>query len=211
MSNSMKDFDINELDFKEIGSWPLPVKIGFIIFICLLTSVLGYVLDIKVQQDSLAASVREQNTLRAEFEEKQQQAAYLPAYRLQQKQVERMLTKVITILPKETEVPNLVEEISTKAQSIGLNFRSIRLRPEISENFYIELPMEINVIGTYHELAEFISLIAAMPRLVTLHDFSLGLLNAYEQQGFAQQNRGNLLRLILTAKTYRYDIEESIQ
>lgn len=201
------DFDLNNLDFAELPNWPMAIKMVFIGFVAVVALGLGYWFDTVAQQDKLAKVVKKQGELKTEFETKQAIAANLPAYRAHKAQIEGMLNMVLKILPEETEVPALVEDISTKGTAAGLVLRSIRLKPELQKHFYIELPMEINVIGNYHDIGSFLSDIASMSRLVTMHDFTIEVVNSFERQGLPNGRQPGLLRLIMTAKTYRYDPE----
>jgi type IV pilus assembly protein PilO len=203
-------FDINDLELSEIGTWPALIKTVAIAVVCLIAFGAGYWFKIQAQYDAYDRVLQAQVELKIEFEKKQGKALNLPLYLEQKKIVEEKLFEVVQLLPAETEVPSLVEDVSQQGIEAGLNFRSIRMRPDRVQDFYIELPMEINVVGDYHDLAEFTSLIATLPRLVTMHDFTLIRLSSNEKRGFSQYSADNLLRMILTAKTYRY-IEEDEQ
>lgn len=197
-------FDINDLDLSEIGIWPAPIKAVAIVLVCLIVFGGGYWFKIKAQYDTYSRVLQTQAELKIDFEKKQGKAKNLPFYQEQKKILEEKLFEVVQLLPEETEIPSLVEDVSQQGIEAGLNFRSIRMRPEKPQDFYIELPMEINVVGGYHDLAEFTSLIASLPRLVTMHNFTLIRLSSNEIEGFSQYKDENLLRMILTAKTYRY-------
>jgi type IV pilus assembly protein PilO len=188
----IRELDFNDLDADNIGSWPLLVKIlvWVVIFVAVLT--LGYVYDISEKQEQLAKEQKKELTLKQEFERKAFQAANLDAYRKQMREMEESFGALISQLPSDTEVPGLLEDITNKGLESGLDIAKIALGSERSEEFYIELPIEIEVQGGYHDLASFVSGIAGLPRIVTLHDFKI------DQQESAD------LKMKITAKTYRY-------
>ncbi len=193
----LQEFDINDLDVDNIGSWPMPVKVivWALVFIAVLT--LGYVYDISDMQDTLAMEQQKEQTLKTEFERKAFQAANLDNYRKQMEEMEESFGALVSQLPSDTEVPGLLEDITNKGLESGLDISSIALGSERSEEFYVELPIEIEVTGSYHDLGSFVSGIAGLPRIVTLHNFQID----------RQKSAG--LKMKITAKTYRYkDLEE---
>jgi len=199
-----EDFDFNSLELTEIGQWPAVIKFGAVVLVCLIAFGAGYWFDMREQYDVLERVNRAQIEHKKNFEKKQQQASNLPAYLAQKKAVEEALSRFLKLLPEKTEVPELVEAMSQHGMETGLEFRSIRLRPEIVREFYVELPMEINIVASYHDLAGFVTEIARLPRLVTMHDFTLSVLTDHEQSEFKKPADGSSLRMVLTAKTYRY-------
>lgn len=193
----LQEFDFSDLDADNIGSWPMPVKViaWALVFVAILA--LGYVYNISELQDNLAASEQKELTLKNEYESKAFQAANLEAYRKQMVEMEESFGALVSQLPSDTEVPGLLEDITNKGLESGLEITRIELGGETSQEFYIELPIEIEVEGTYHDLGSFVSGIAGLPRIVTLHDFQID-----------QQNEGSVLIMKITAKTYRYkDLE----
>ena len=191
----LQEFDVNDLSLENVGSWPTPVKaiVWVIAFVAVL--VLGYVYDISSLQDQLAAAQQKEITLKKDFEGKAFKAANLDAYRKQMVEMEESFGALVSQLPSDTEVPGLLEDITNKGLESGLEIESINLGQEKSEEFYVELPIEISVKGGYHDLGAFVSGIAGLPRIVTLHDFSIDL-------------KDNSLTMKITAKTYRYkDLE----
>ncbi len=191
----LQEFDINDLDVENIGTWPTPVKaiLWALTFIAVL--VVGYIYVIKDQQATLAQEQREETQLKQEYEKKAFQAANLDAYRKQMDEMEESFGAMLSQLPSDTEVPGLLEDITNKGLESGLEIDSIKLGDEKSEEFYIELPIQISVEGGYHDLGSFVSGIAGLPRIVTLHDFTI-------------EREETSLRMNITAKTYRYkDLE----
>lgn len=195
---SLQEFDINDLDLENIGSWPLAVKI--IVWVIALTAVLilGYMYHIEGLQTNLETAVGKESELRQDFEQKAFQVANLDAYRKQMEEMEESFGALVSQLPSDTEVPGLLEDITNKGMLNGLEFDSISLQAEVAQEFYVELPITIAARGSYHDLGAFISGMAGLPRIVTLHDFQI-----------TQQSEGSsMLRLAITAKTYRYKDEE---
>ncbi|MEH6582213.1 MAG: type 4a pilus biogenesis protein PilO [Halioglobus sp.] len=195
----LSEFDINDLDLDNVGSWPPIIKI--IIWLLLIAAVLagGYFYHIKDLQAELVVVQAEEERLKKDFEKKAFQAANLDAYKRQMLEMEESFGALVSQLPSDTEVPGLLEDITNKGLLNGLEIQTIDLLAEQSKEFYIELPISIVATGTYHDLGAFISGMAALPRIVTLHDFSIG----------ASTEGSGLLNMRLVAKTYRYKDEEA--
>lgn len=192
----LQDFDVSELDVDRIGVWPLAGRI----FVCLLAVSLVFavtyylfVSDLVMSQESeVANEVR----LKSDFERKAHESANLVAYREQMLEMEASFGALLQQLPSDTEVPGLLEDIDEKGSESGLSISSIQLQDEKTAEFYVELPIEITVQGGYHDLGGFVSGIAGMPRIVTLHDYTI-----------ESDDRG-ILEMIITAKTYRYKAQK---
>lgn len=197
------DFDLNDLDFNDIGQWPWVTKGLAIATLIIAIIFLGYWLDTKKQIQTLNTAQTEESILRQSFEQKQHQAANLASYKQQMKTMKASFGALLRQLPEKTEVPGLLEDISHQGLATGLAFRTIRLLPEKAIDFYVELPIEIAVIGTYHQLAEFVSNVAALPRIVTLHDFVIKKIDVKTQS--------ELLMMNITAKTYRYTADGELE
>lgn len=193
------NLNLNELDVNDIGNWPLVARGIMILFITVSIIALGFWFDTKKQLRVLEQYEQEEQTLKQTFEYKQQQAANLDAYQEQMKTMKASFGALLRQLPEKTEVPGLLEDISHQGLATGLEFRTIRLLPEKEIDFYVELPIEIAVIGTYHQFAEFVSNIASLPRIVTLHDFVVKRLSPDDTEERLMMN--------ITAKTYRYTAE----
>ena len=165
---------------------------------CVLIVVLGYYYHIASLSDRLDASERKELELRREFERKAFEAQSLDAYKLQLQELRDSFGALVSQLPSDTEVPGLLEDISSKGALNGLTIESINLLEEVREEFYVELPIAIEATGSYHDLGAFISGMAGLPRIVTLHDFDI------EMSGDDSSN----LSMEITAKTYRYRDED---
>lgn len=190
------NIDFENIDLEDIGSWPVAVKMIVIVIACVLLLSLGYWFDTKKQLAHLKKIQQEEATLRASFEAKQGKASNLEAYKQQMKTMKASFGALLRQLPEKTEVPGLLEDISHQGLATGLEFRSIRLQPEKAIDFYVELPIEISVVGSYHQFAEFVSNVAALPRIVTLHDLDV--------RGIEENKHNDQLIMNITAKTYRY-------
>jgi type IV pilus assembly protein PilO len=191
---SLREFDLADLDFDNVGSWPTAIK--FIIFAVILVGVLvaGYYYHIEELQQNLAKEEAQEEKLKKEFEKKAFQAANLDAYRQQMVEMEESFGALVSQLPSDTEVPGLLEDITNKGLLNGLNISSIDLQRELAREFYVELPIAIEASGSYHDLGAFISGMAGLPRIVTLHDFNIS----------SKGGDANNLQMRIIAKTYRY-------
>lgn len=190
---------LNDLDFNNVGQWPWVAKGTVVVVLMAVILFMGYWLDTKKQVQTLKNSETEEQTLKQTFEYKQHQASNLEGYKQQLQTMEASFGALLRQLPEKTEVPGLLEDISHQGLATGLEFKTIRLLPEKAIDFYVELPIEISVIGTYHQFAEFVSQIAALPRIVTLHDFVI--------KPYGKDQSEESLMMNITAKTYRYTAE----
>lgn len=192
---------LRTLDPKDVGRWPFVFRAIAVTLIFALVAVGGtyyFVWRTKIPQ--LEQVQREEQDLRATFESRQKLAANLEAYKAQLAEVEQTFGAMLRQLPGETEVPSLLVDISQTGLAAGLEERLFQPLSEISREAYSELPIRMQVVGTYHELGDFVSGVVALPRIVTLHDISL----KSEQQRAGQMSPGGRLVMDLTAKTYRY-------
>lgn len=191
----LKTFDWNSLsDPASIGMWPAAVKflVATVIFVAALVA--GYWFHIKNLQTEFQRVAAEEVGLRADFESKALLASNLEAYRAQMVEMEEIFGDLLSQLPGETEVPGLLEDITFTGLGSGLEFSVIQLQSEVAQEFYIELPINISVVGSFHDFGAFVSGVASLSRIVTLHDFTIN----------AGQNRAEL-NMQITAKTYRYN------
>lgn len=194
--DSLRKIDINDLDVNNLGSWPAAAKtiVGALLLVLVLAG--GYFFYIQDMQTQLDQARNDENTLKDQFSTKAFQAANLPAYKAQMVEMENTFGALLRQLPSDVEVPGLLEDITRLGLGSGLEFEEIRLLPEAAQQFYIELPIQITVTGGYHDLATFVSGVASLPRIVTLHDFEIKPVDA--------KSPGKL-RMSILAKTYRYN------
>jgi type IV pilus assembly protein PilO len=193
----LKNFDVNDIDVNRIGVWPLPGKI----FVCALVVavILGatsyiWIKDLNQQLDRITA---QETTLRQNFERKSFQAANLDDYLLQMEEMERSFGALLDRLPSDTEVPGLLEDIDARGSESGLEINSIRLESERQSEYYVELPISIDVTGSYHDMGSFVSGVAGMPRIVTLHNFAI-----------SRRGDSGELDMQIQARTYRYKSQD---
>ena len=194
----MKDIDLNNLDLSNIGAWPTGVKIALIAIVCIAVAVAGYFLDIKKQREKLARTEKQEIALKQEFETKQAKAVNLEAYKQQLKEIEESFGAMLRQLPSKTEVEGLLVDISQTGLASGIEFQLFKPQGEKHIEFYAELPISMKMTGNYHEFGNFVSGVASLPRIVTLHDISI------------TGAKDGLLTMEVTAKTYRYLDETEI-
>jgi len=196
--DQLREFDFNDLDVNNVGSWPGAVK-GIIMLLVLLAVIGGgYYFYLTDKLTVLERAELKELDLRKDYEDKSEKSANLEAYRAQKAEMEATFGALLRQLPSDTEVPGLLDDITRTALDNELTIESIELQPERNTEFYVELPIDIVVEGSYHKIGSFISGVANLSRIVTLHDFLIS-----PQDG----NPGNLKMTIL-AKTYRYLEEE---
>lgn len=193
---NLRSVDLSELDMNNLGSWPAAVKV--IAGILLMAVVLGggYYFYLSDMQASLEQQKAQEETLKQQFSTKAFQAANLEAYKEQMVEMEASFGALLRQLPSDTEVPGLLEDITRTGLGSGLEFEEIKLQPEVIQQFYIELPIQIKVVGSYHDLATFVSGVSSLPRIVTLHDFEIKP---------DSKEPSSRLRMSILAKTYRYN------
>ncbi|ERQ00167.1 membrane protein [Acinetobacter sp. COS3] len=189
----------NTLDMNNYGSWPLSVKITCWIFVFLAVVALGYFVVIKSQLESIANAQAKEQSLLNEFREKDSKLRNLQQYQAQLQEMEANFNQQLEQLPKETEIPSLVEDINLTGVNSGLKFKNIRLESEVKQEFFIEQPISIAATGDYHAFGAFVTGIAALPRIVTLHDFVV------EAKPDTQKKSDiPVINYSVKAKTYRY-------
>ncbi|MEM1228951.1 MAG: type 4a pilus biogenesis protein PilO [Pseudomonadota bacterium] len=193
--DQLKDFDLSDLDVNNIGDWPGPIKIITMVLVAALVIGGGYYAYLTGKQESLERVQKKEISLREEFEDKSFRAANLDAYLQQKTEMEATFGALLKQLPKDTEVPGLLEDITRTALDNELKIESIDLEAERRTEFYVELPIKIKVEGDYHKLGSFVSGVANLSRIVTLHDFEV-------------VPAGPRLVMEIEAKTYRYLDEE---
>ncbi len=194
----MEISSLSDLDFNESGEWPLSFKIIAIILICLVVWGAGYYFIIKDKRAELITLEQKELALRQSFESKQAKAVNLEAYKEQMKEMEVMFSGMLQQLPRKNEVSDLLLDISRTGLINGLEFELFKPEGERPIDFYAELPITMRLTGKYHQFGEFVSGVAALPRIVTLHNFKMGPLN----------KDNGMMTMDVTAKTYRYFDEQ---
>lgn len=194
--------ELQNLDFNDIGRWPFFFRAFFVgLFFVVAIGAGFYFLVYENQMPRLEQAQREEIDLKSSFEQKQKKAANFEAYRVQLAEIETSFGTMLRQLPGQTEIPNLLVDISQTGLAAGLQEELFQPDSEIQKDFYAEKPIKIRLKGSYHEFGRFVSDIAALPRIVTLHDIEI----------LKQNNATSMDDLILnvTAKTYRYLEEEA--
>jgi type IV pilus assembly protein PilO len=190
----MKLADLQTLDFQNVGNWPTPAKAVAIALVFVAVLGAGYWFDTSDQWDILQAERAKEDGLKQTFEIKQAKAANLDAYKLQLAEMKQSFGTMLRQLPSKAEVADLLVDISQTGLASGLEFELFKPEPEVYRDFYAELPIMIKVTGDYHKFGNFVSGIAALPRIVTLHDATLS----------PAGDKSARLSMAITAKTYRY-------
>lgn len=201
ITNDLRNFDWNDLqDVDTIGVWPAPVKVLIILVIIIGCLASGYFFHIQNLQAELDEVAGEEGTLRIEFEQKAFLAANLEEYRAQTVEMEESFTELLRQLPSVTEVPGLVDDVTETGVGSGLEFSNLVLPAEEIQEFYIEIPINLDVVGDYHDFGTFVSGVASLDRIVTLHDFTI------------TARSDTFLDMNIVARTYRYkDVDEEVQ
>jgi type IV pilus assembly protein PilO len=195
--------DLRTLDTSDPGRWPLPIRVAAVSIALVAVVAIGiYVFVVQEELPLLERAQQEELDLRGQFEDRQRKAANFDAYRAQLAEIERDFGAMLRQLPGKTEVPSLLVDISQTGLGAGLEEQLFQPTGEIQKDFYAELPIRLRYTGSYHELGNFVSGIAALPRIVTLHDITIRPLSATSPDE---------LSLDVTAKTYRYLDEEATE
>jgi len=189
--------ELDELTLDNIGEWPGWIKGIVVLALCGALVVAGYYYHVRDLYAELQRVEKEELALRQQFEKKQAKAVNLDAYREQLKEIQESFGAMLRQLPDRTEVAALLVDVSQTGLASGLEFELFQPMPEVKKDFYAELPIKIRVVGGYHEFGEFVSGLAALPRIVTVHDVKI-----FRREG------SDKLVMEATAKTYRYLEEE---
>lgn len=184
------------LDLENIGQWPFAPKLVLVIFLAAMVIFLGYIGLVSGKIDQLKRVEAEEMTLKESYQAKYHVAANLELFRAQMIEAEGIFANQLRSLPNSYEIPGLLDDITFIGTTSGLEFVKLEWQPEISKEIYIELPIDIEVNGPYHSLGSFVSKIAGLPRIVTLHNFKIEIIK--------DSKNADMLNLTMEAKTYRY-------
>ncbi|MBI2396663.1 MAG: type 4a pilus biogenesis protein PilO [Xanthomonadales bacterium] len=212
----MKLSDINNLDAKNYGSWPMPIKFlaAFLLFAVVLVA--GYFMKIKPANDELEILRGKELELISVFTEKQGKVVNLEEYKKQLEEMRELLRQMIRQLPSKTEMPDLLIDVSQTALSAGIDNELFEPGPEVAKEFYAEKPITLRMKGSYHQFGAFVSGVASLPRVVilTMHDVSL---TPSDKSGVAKGAKSGAAALAAgtlvlegTVKTYRYLDDEEL-
>lgn len=192
----LRTIDLSEIRADNIGRWPLIVRIIACMLAFAVVLAGFYFVKVKDLNEQLDREVREERGLRDDYKAKAYEASNLEAYKEQMVDLETRLSVLVGQLPSDTEVPDLIDDITEKGLNSGLNIQSIEIQNEVIHDYYVEAPILIQATGGYHDFAAFVSGVAGLSRIVTLHDFTI------------DDNGETLLSLSILAKTYRYKDED---
>ena len=185
--------DLKNIDINNLGSWPVPIKIGGILVVCAIVLFAGFWFLIQGELEQYGEAQKKEEGLRETYMNKKALAINLPAYKEQMEEMEQTFGSLLRQLPNTTEVPDLLVDITQAGLGRGLEFALFRPEKEQPKDFYAEMPISVEVRGSYHELAQFVSDVAALPRIVTFGDIAI-----------TSAGKDNKLTMSAKAKTYRY-------
>lgn len=195
--HQLQDFDFNNIEWDRMGVWPAPVKGFFCLLVIALIVGIGYFLLIKPSQEELQTASAREEQLMEDYEQKAFEVANLDEYRSQLAEMRQTFEEVLRQLPDDTEIPDLLVDINETAESSGLEVNELSIGDPNDQELFIEQPLALEAVGGYHEIGNFVSGMSTLPRIVTLHDYSL---EPTDENG----SGGPLLRLRIDVKTYQY-------
>lgn len=190
---------MQQVDMQNIGSWPLAVKVTMYILILAVIAAVTWFVFIQGLRDEIAQAQAQEQNLLAEFEKKDSDLRNLEGYKKQLEMMRAQFNQQLEQLPKQTEIPSLVEDINTSGVRSDLKFKNIQLLPEAKQEIFIEQPIDITLEGNYHSIGRFVTAIASLPRIVTLHDFEVSSKSEKDKNADPAK-----LLMHIQAKTYRY-------
>jgi len=195
-----ENFDYQNPDFNNMGSWPLAIKISTLILISALIVFGFYWFAVKESKVRYQGVIAKEPTLKQQYQSKSFQVANLDAFKAQLIEMEETFGALLSQLPDETEMPGLLDDISTTGTQSGLEIDKVTPEADVIKEFYIETPISITVRGSYHEMGNFVSSMSAISRIVTLHDFAMAGIGS----GSDSNDSEAPLKMTIKAKTYRY-------
>ena len=200
---SQRKMSLKELDFNNTGAWPREWKIGFCVLLGVLIIGLTWWLFVRDKRAELETLVRTETELRGEYETKRGRASNLEPLKQQLAQMEQQLQQMLRQLPSKTEMPDLIIDISQTALATGITNELFQPGPEAPKEFYAEKPIQLRMVGTYHQFGAFVSGVASLPRVVimTMHNI---VLTPRDPNPGAKIGPNSILQLAGTVKTYRY-------
>lgn len=202
--DGFRRFDYNNPDFENMGSWPIGIKLVSLVLLSVLIVGGFYWFAVKNSYQQLENAQAKESGLKDEYQNKAFRVANLDAFKAQLADMEETFGTLLNQLPDETEMPGLLDDISTTGTQSGLEIDRITPSEDVVREFYIETPINISVRGSYHEMGNFVSAMSAIPRIVTLHDFEISSQN---RQGNQQRSidQDAPLQMSIQARTYRYN------
>ncbi len=189
---NLSEIDLSQIDFNNMGAWPKAGKVALALIVAFVVMLFSYFFLIEAEVSNLEAAQQKELELRVDYQNKYVKAINLELYQQQMLEMEKIFSVLLKQLPATHETPGMLDDITFAGTSVGLTFVRINWMPEIEKEFYTELPIQIEVIGDYHQIGNFVSEIAKLPRIVSLHDFVIQ----------SREEGGQSFSVI--AKTYRY-------
>ncbi|MEO2268737.1 type 4a pilus biogenesis protein PilO [Pseudoalteromonas sp. YIC-656] len=193
---SLTDVDWNDLTLENVGEWPALVKGMACVIVASLVLFFGYKFLVEGKVTGYETALSKETELRDSYRVKYSKASRLEIYKQQMAEMEDKFSQLLKKLPTSNETPGLLDDLSYVGTTSGLTFIKIGWLPEIKKEFYTELPIKIEVEGSYHEFGEFVGKVAQLPRIISLHDFEI------------QATGDDQLMFSVVAKTYRYEGDE---
>ncbi len=200
----LQEINLNDLDFQQMGAWPVPVRALFAAVLFVLIAGGGWMLYVQPKREAPASYERTEQELLDQFRLKQGKVVNLPELKRQLDEMKELLRQMLRQLPSRTEMPDLLVDISQTALSTGIDSQKFEPGPEVVREFYAEKPINLRMVGTYHQFGAFVSGVASLPRVVilTMHDISLRPQTASAPGG--PPPRAGELVLEGAVRTYRY-------
>lgn len=199
--DDLRNLDLRDIDFRNVAEWPLVGRLFVFAVLFAIVFAIGYFLAIRGELGDLKAARQQETQLRQTLMQKQHLVADLAAYQKQLAEMQRSFAQLLQKLPSQTEIDSLLRDISQTAQEDGLAQKLFQPEAEKTKDFYAEKPIQMDYVGSYQQIAKFVSDVAALPRIVTFEDFSLTPVKA---------GNGGQLDFTVTAVTYRYLTEEEM-
>ncbi len=202
--DGFRRFDYNNPDFENMGSWPFGVKLVTLVLLAVVLVGGFYWFAIRGSYEQLDRQASKESTLKDEYQNKAFRVANLDAFKEQLSSMQETFGALLSQLPDDTEMPGLLDDISTTGTQSGLEIDRITPNEDVVKEFYIETPIEISVRGSYHEMGNFVSAMSAIPRIVTLHDFVIEV-ERQAANADASEPLTAPLGMTIQARTYRYN------
>ncbi len=196
--------ELRNFQIEDVIRWPIKTKLIAVAILVVLVGFVAWIWFISPENEKINQLRQQESSLKEQIRQKQLLAAGLPAYQAQIKEMQVRFTRFLEQLPNRTQIPSLLDDVTLAGRSRGLEFELFQPLPEVSKNFYAEIPVKLKVVGTYDAMGQFAAAVAAMPRIVTLNDIDITRLPSTGSDEAAKAQSTQKLVLQCTATTYRY-------
>lgn len=196
--------ELRNFQIEDVIRWPIKTKLIAVAILVVLVGFVAWIWFISPENEKINQLRQQESSLKAQIRQKQLLAAGLPAYQAQIKEMQVRFTRFLEQLPNRTQIPSLLDDVTLAGRSRGLEFELFQPLPEVSKNFYAEIPVKLKVVGAYNAMGQFAAAVAAMPRIVTLNDIDITRLPSTGSDEAAKAQSTQKLVLQCTATTYRY-------